>query len=116
MFERNIENELRLWKASDIRKVLILRGARQVGKTSLIRKFGLESFEEMVEINLEQAEHRQWFEGVVSIVDFAKRVELYLHKNLVDQKTLLFIDEVQELPDVLNLLRFFAEFSALNKT
>lgn len=109
MFERNIELELRKWKESPIRKVLILRGARQVGKTSVVRKFGKERFSQVVEINLEQREQRQRFEGVASVADFSKRVELYLKKTLVDGETLLFIDEVQELPSVMELLRFFAE-------
>lgn len=109
MFERNLEKELKKWKDSSIRKVLILRGARQVGKTSVVRKFGEENFDQLVEINLEQKEQRQWFDGVTSVTDFATRVELYLKQKLTNQHTLLFIDEVQESPDVLELLRFFAE-------
>ena len=109
MFERNLEKELKTWKDSPIRKVLIVRGARQVGKTSVIRKFGLAHFDQLVEINLEQREQRQWFDGVLSIDDFATRVELYMKKELKDQHTLLFIDEVQESSSVLELLRFFAE-------
>ncbi len=109
MFERNLEKELKKWKDSPIRKVLILRGARQVGKTSVVRKFAGENFDQLVEINLEQKEHRQWFDGAISIADFATHVELYLKKILTDGHTLLFIDEVQESPSVLGLLRFFAE-------
>lgn len=109
MFERNLEKELKKWKDSPIRKVLILRGARQVGKTSVVRTFGRENFEQLVEINVEQKETRLWFEGVASVSDFATRVELYLKKQLIDQKTLLFIDEVQESSDILELLRFFSE-------
>jgi len=109
MFDRDLEKELKKWKDSPIRKVLILRGARQVGKTCVVRKFGEENFDQVVEINLEQKEQRQWFDGVTSVADFAKRVELYLKKTLRDKHTLLFIDEVQESPGVLELLRFFAE-------
>lgn len=109
MFERNLEKELKKWKNSPIRKVLILRGARQVGKTSIVRKFGEANFDYVVEVNLEQKEQRQWFEGVKSVADFATRVELYLQQTLIDQHSLLFIDEVQESPSILALLRFFAE-------
>lgn len=109
MFERDLEKELKKWKDSPIRRVLILRGARQVGKTSVIRKFGEENFLQFVEINLEQKEQQQWFDGAMSVADFASRVELYLKKILTDGQTLLFIDEVQESPGVLALLRFFAE-------
>ena len=109
MFERDLEKELKKWKDSPIRKVLILRGARQVGKTSVVRKFGEENFEQLVEINLEQKEQREWFDGVQSVTDFSTRVELFLKKRLIDRQTLLFIDEVQESPNILELLRFFAE-------
>lgn len=109
MFERDLEKELKKWKNSPIRRVLILRGARQVGKTSVVRMFGEKNFDQLVEINLEQKEQRQWFDGVKSVTDFATRVELYLKKTLRDKQTLLFIDEVQESPSVLELLRFFAE-------
>mgnify|MGYP001568694350 CR=1 FL=1 len=109
MFERDLEKELKKWKDSPIRKVLILRGARQVGKTSVVRKFGEENFEQLVEINLEQKEQREWFDGVQSVTDFSTRVELFLKKRLIDRQTLLFIDEVQESSNILELLRFFAE-------
>lgn len=109
MFDRNLEKDLKKWQDSPIRKVLILRGARQVGKTSVIRKFGAENLNQVVEINLEQKEQRLWFDSVQSIDDFATRVELYLKKRLIDGQTLLFIDEIQASPGVLALLRFFAE-------
>lgn len=109
MFGRNFEKELQNWKDSRIRKVLILRGARQVGKTSVVRKFGIENFGQLVEINLEQREQKQWFNGVKSLADFSLRTELYLKKRLNDGQTLVFIDEVQESPELLGLLRFFAE-------
>ena len=51
MFNRNIETELKKWKTSSIRKPLIIRGARQVGKTSVVRKFGKENFGQVIEIN-----------------------------------------------------------------
>jgi predicted AAA+ superfamily ATPase len=92
-----------------MRKVLIMRGARQVGKTSLIRKFGTEQFEMVVEINMDKKRERDIFQGVVSIEDFARRLDVIMGKTLVDGSTLLFIDEIQESGDVLALLRFFAE-------
>ena len=64
MFDRNIETELKKWKISQERKVLILRGARQVGKTSVIRKFGLENFGQVIEINLEKKDQNKAFSDV----------------------------------------------------
>ena len=57
MLERKIEKELMAWKRDSGRKPLIIRGARQVGKTSLIRKFGKEQYQDLVEINLEKRDH-----------------------------------------------------------
>ncbi len=109
MFERNIETELRKWKNWIGRKVLMVRGARQVGKTSVVRKFGQENFDQVVEINLEKKDLLKAFAGVESIVDFEKRVQLLMGKRLIDVETLLFIDEIQESKEILELLRFFAE-------
>ncbi len=109
MFERKLEQELIIWKDRTDRKPLILRGARQVGKTSLIRKFGKEHFSEVLEINLEKKEQKKMFDGVESITDFVKRVELLIGKTITDGKTLVFIDEIQESKEMLELLRFFAE-------
>ena len=109
MFKRTIEGNLVKWKESSIRKPLILRGARQVGKTSIVRKFATENFEEFVEINLEKSDYKKLFRDVDNISEFITKAEFVSKKNIVEGKTLLFIDEIQESIDVLNLLRFFAE-------
>lgn len=109
MFERDIEVELKKWQDSPIRKVLVLRGARQVGKTSVVRKFGGDNFRQVVEVNLENKEHQQIFAGVLSVADFVQRVEVQLGKELVDGESLLFVDEIQESQEMLELLRFFVE-------
>lgn len=109
MFSRTIENSLKSWKDSDIRKPLIIRGARQVGKTSIIRKFGSENFEQIVEINLEKKEQFSVFDQATSVSDFLKRLSLFLDKKIIPGTTLLFIDEIQESGNVMELLRFFSE-------
>jgi len=109
MLRRKIEDELLKWKESPIRKVLIVRGARQVGKTSVVRKFGSEHFSEMIEINLENREVWNVFDKAQSTKQFLERVELVFNKRVVEGKTLLFIDEVQSSKNVMELLRFFAE-------
>lgn len=109
MLRRRIEKELLKWKDSSIRKVLILRGARQVGKTSVVRKFGGEHFAEMIEINLENREMWGVFDKAMSTKQFLERVELVFNKRIVEGETLLFIDEVQSSKNVMELLRFFAE-------
>lgn len=109
MLERKIEKELVAWKGDSGRKPLIIRGARQVGKTSLIRKFGKEHYPEVVEINLEKKELLRIFDPVESVAEMLKRISLVMGKRVEAGKTLLFIDEIQESRNVMELLRFFAE-------
>lgn len=109
MFDRVIEDNLLKWKTSSIRKPLILRGARQVGKTSVIRKFGLANFSQVVEINLEKKEQLSVFDKALSVDDFIKRISIYFDKKLILGETLLFIDEIQESKNIMELLRFFSE-------
>jgi len=109
MFSRTIENSLKSWKDSNIRKPLILRGARQVGKTSIIRKFGRENFDQVIEINLEKKEQFAVFDQATSVTDFLKRLSLFFDKIIIPGTTLLFIDEIQESKNIMELLRFFSE-------
>ncbi len=109
MLTRNIENELKAWKTSSIRKPLILPGARQVGKTSVVRKFAEENFDNLIEINLEQSAQKRFLEGADTVSEFIRRSEILTNEIVVEGKTLLFIDEIQESLEALKLLRFFAE-------
>jgi len=109
MFSRNIETEFKKWKSSPIRKPLLVRGARQVGKTSVIRKFGRENFSDLIEINLEKKEQLAVFDKSISVEDFLKRISILFDKTAVDGSTLIFIDEVQESKNIMELLRFFSE-------
>lgn len=108
-FHRHISNSLIAWKTSDRRKPLILRGARQVGKTTLIKQFS-KSYKHSILLNLEKADHKQFFESysdVKTIVDV-----LFLNYNITNNalsETLLFIDEIQASPKAIQLLRFFYE-------
>lgn len=109
MFDRYIEKELAQWKVNPYRKPLIIRGARQVGKTSVIRKFGQENFDQVVEINLEKRDQLRLFDQATSVDDFLRRINLAFDKEVLPGSTLLFIDEIQESKNILELLRFFAE-------
>ncbi|MBL6964343.1 MAG: ATP-binding protein [Bacteroidetes bacterium] len=95
------------WKASENRKPLLLRGARQVGKTTLIRDLARE-FSNYIELNLEREADKNLFitDDVSKILNAA-----YLLKGVVPSKkpTLLFIDEIQESPKAIQLLRYFFE-------
>jgi predicted AAA+ superfamily ATPase len=105
--ERKLYNRLLDWKVSERRKPLIVRGARQVGKSTLIRAFSNE-YRSFIEINLERKEDKELFQlsSVKEILEV-----LLLRKGMVlDQNPLLlFIDEIQESTSAIQMLRFFYE-------
>jgi predicted AAA+ superfamily ATPase len=108
-FKRNIEDYLYEWKISPVRKPLILRGARQVGKTTVIKKFA-RSYENIISLNLEKPADKKYFEDFDDVKTILEA--LLLAKNIPSQKssnTLLFIDEIQESPIAIQLLRYFYE-------
>jgi predicted AAA+ superfamily ATPase len=109
MLNRYIETELKKWKISSIRKPLIIRGARQVGKTSVVRKFGRENFGQVIEINLEKKDQFLIFDKATSVEDFLKRISLFFDKSAISGTSLLFIDEIQESKTAMELMRFFSE-------
>ena len=108
MFERKSENDLLTWKRTPGRKPLVLRGARQTGKTTLVRKFA-ETFEIFVELNLEKDPIRKIFSEVTDIKDVVQSIEALSNKRVIPGKTLLFIDEIQNSVSAIKLLRFFHE-------
>jgi uncharacterized protein len=110
MFYRTILNHLDAWYRKEHRKPLILRGARQTGKTSVVQIFAA-SFKQFLYLNLELTEDRKLFE---QNLPFDRLLEaLFFHKDLSFQKssTLLFIDEIQNSPEAIVSLRYFYEKS-----
>lgn len=106
---RNIDVELLKWKDSPQRKPLIVRGARQVGKSRAIRHLG-ESFTYYLEINLEQERDlRRLFEEVTDVADLSQRLGAVHNIPVIPGETLLFIDEIQSCPAALKSLWFFKE-------
>jgi len=108
MISRDIIRNLKEWAKEKDRKPLILRGARQVGKTTVVRQFA-KDFDQYIEFNLEKKEDRQIFE---EDYPFPKLLEAIFYlkdasKNL--SKTLLFIDEIQSSPKAVSSLRYFYE-------
>ncbi len=109
MFSRNIIAELHLWVSKSDRKPLVLRGARQVGKTTVINQFA-ERFEQYIYLNLELPNDRRPFEQFNTIETLVQTLFFVKNKVLSKKKnTLIFIDEIQELPEALNILRYFYE-------
>jgi len=111
MLERNITAHLERWRQSQDRRVLLLRGARQVGKTSSVRSFARSSFKSFVEINfLETPEVGGFFKGGnLSPRTIIEKLRVYCNASITPGETLLFFDEIQEAPEALTALRFFYE-------
>jgi predicted AAA+ superfamily ATPase len=105
---RNALKTLEEWRQSKSRKPLLIRGARQVGKTTLVRQFARQ-FDHYIELNLEKKADRQLFGSTDNINELLSAI--YLNRKLSpDEKpTLLFIDEIQESPEAISMLRFFYE-------
>ena len=108
MFKRNILEKLSAWAEKSDRKPLILRGARQVGKTTAINLFS-EQFDQYLYLNLELKEEREIFEQEYSIQDLIQAIFFYKDQVQNKGKTLIFIDEIQTCPPAVSYLRFFYE-------
>lgn len=109
MYRTAMEN-LQKWKAKKKRKPLIIRGARQVGKTWLMKKFGAENYEQIVYINFDNNERmKKLFEGSLEIERLVTGLELYAGHKINSANTLLIFDEVQEVPQALSSLKYFCE-------
>lgn len=109
---RNIERYLATWRHDKLtnptsRKPLIVRGARQVGKSYSIEAFGKSAFTNYIRLDLEKTEHAALFTEVVEIKDLLTILELKFNQQIVPGKTLLFIDEIQNSPIALQQLRYF---------
>ncbi len=109
MFNRKIINYLAGWKEKATRKPLILRGARQVGKTSAVLMFAEKYFKNTVYINLDKADHAKLFKEDISLDDFEKIIQIKFHQTIIPGETLVFIDEIQNSLSLIKLLRFFYE-------
>jgi len=110
-FKRNVDKTLIEWsweKPPD-RKPLLLRGARQVGKSSALRQLGTQ-FKHFVEINFdENKEVRAFFESSLSPQGICEQLSLYYNTPIIPGKTLLFFDEIQSCQPALAKLRYFYE-------
>jgi predicted AAA+ superfamily ATPase len=108
-FERKIDSVLLSWAKEKNRKPLLLRGARQVGKSSAVRNLG-KSFKNYVEINFEyDKEVHVFFEKFNSPHEICKQLSLYYKKEIIAGETLVFFDEIQDCPKALAKLRYFYE-------
>lgn len=108
--KRDLYQKLLNWKKSLQRKPLVLRGARQVGKTYLLNEFGSNEFQSYLYINFEEKpEFKVFFEKNLDPQRIIKDLSLYLDQEISPHKTLLIFDEIQECPSALTSLKYFNE-------
>ena len=108
-FNRFADSHLLQWKTDDFKKPLLLRGARQVGKSSSVRNLG-KLFAHFIEINLEEniGIHNLFTENN-SIESICAKLEIVFNIPIIEGQTLLFLDEIQSCPNAISALRYFYE-------
>jgi len=106
---RKTQVDLDEWSSRKGRKPLILRGARQVGKTWLVREFAKQRFENCVEINFDQNPEKADLFVSRDVEEIVRLLEVDMEVDIRPGKTVLFLDEIQSVPEILPLLRYFFE-------
>ena len=104
----DIISKLEAWKQDKKHKPLILRGARQVGKTTVVNEFGSQ-FDNYLYFNLERNENAKLFEMEIPLDDLVNMLYASVGKVKKEGTTLVFIDEIQNSPKTIALLRYFYE-------
>jgi predicted AAA+ superfamily ATPase len=110
MIARKVETDLKLFFESEKKRALLITGARQVGKTFIIREFGRKMYQSFVEINfLENRMARELFENAKDSTDLLLRLSAVVDEPLIPGETLIFLDEVQECKEIVTAIKFLVE-------
>ena len=108
--QRQIMNKLLEWKNSEIRKPLILKGVRQVGKTWILKEFGRLHYENTAYFSFdENPEYKQFFESTKDVHRILENLMMASAQVIHPEKTLIIFDEIQDCPNVINSLKYFCE-------
>jgi predicted AAA+ superfamily ATPase len=107
--KRDIDDFLVSWKNRDHRWPLLIRGARQVGKSYTITEFGEKEFENVVKINFEQHPKYKACFDTLDPKQIIENISMLYKTEMKPGKTLLFLDEIQDCPDAITALRYFYE-------
>lgn len=107
-FEREAQQYLENWRVKKDRKPLVIRGARQVGKTTLVEMFS-KNFKQFISLNLELSEDRKIFEDKQNFEDVLDTLFFIKNAKKAESDTLLFIDEIQYSSSAIKYLRYFYE-------
>ena len=107
---RTLMEKLKEWRTQPDRSPLILRGARQVGKTYLVKEFGKNYFENIVEVNFEKNPSAiRYFDGDLDPGRIIRTLSIAFKAEIKEEKTLIFFDEVHDCPRALTSLKYFKE-------
>ena len=107
---REIINDLIEWKESKTRKPLIVHGARQVGKTYIIKQFGKEYYDNLIYVNFEtNQEMSSQIAETIDVNYIINKLELFYGEKIIPEKTLIFFDEIQANERALTSLKYFCE-------
>ncbi len=108
--KRNALESLIRWKSSEDRKPMVLKGARQVGKTWLMKEFGRSAYDSFVYFNFDEEEElKSIFEANKNPQRIVELLSLIAGEKILPEKTLIIFDEIQECPSALNTLKYFKE-------
>ena len=107
--KRDIDKTFRTWKKEEHRYPLLVRGARQVGKSYSIIKFGKNEFDNLVEVNFEQKPQYITCFDTLEPKKIIETLSVLSKSDIIPGKTLLFLDEIQECPNAISALRYFYE-------
>ncbi len=108
--KRNAYNDLLEWKNAEIRKPLLLQGARQVGKTFLVREFGKKEYDDLVYLNFEQIpDLKDLFSTSLIPSELIHNISLFIGRKISAKHTLIVFDEIQNAPNALTSLKYFHE-------
>jgi predicted AAA+ superfamily ATPase len=107
---RRIYTDLLKWKKNPAKKPLLLQGARQVGKTYIVNQFGKNEYSNYIYLNFEQDKTlKTFFEGSLNSQSLIENIALYLGRKIESKDTLIFFDEIQEVPRAITSLKYFHE-------
>lgn len=108
--ERQLMHELIQWKNNPLRKPLLLKGARQVGKTRLLEEFGRREFKTTAVVNCEKTPSaKELFEQDFDVSRILRGISALTGMEMIPGKTLIILDEIQEVPRALQALKYFCE-------
>jgi hypothetical protein len=108
--ERKFTEKLNKWKNEYIDTPLMLIGARQTGKTYIIKKFCEENFEKQIYINFDENDiYESFFDGSINADDIINKMSIYFGDKIDIDKTIIFFDEIQKSERAINSLKYFCE-------